>query len=101
MLGFLLRCHDMVRSLGPFFDLGGSWGMCLFASTLCVLGRDFVVNLGGGSLPGLFFLDYLCPATLLASVDPSLTPDVLCFLWFILVAVLLFLLTWGGMGWWP
>ena len=94
MLGFLLRCRDPVRGLSPI-NLGDSRGTCLFVSPLRVLGRDFVVNLGGGSRPGLFFLDYLCPATILVSVDSSLTLGVLCFLWFLLVAVLLFLLTWG------
>ena len=38
----------------------------------------------------LFFFYYLCvTTTLLALVDPSLTPNDLCFLWFILVTVLI------------
>ena len=40
--------------------LGILGGMCLFASTLCVFGRELVVILGGGSCLGLSLCS--CPA---------------------------------------
>ena len=86
-----------MRGLGPYFTLGILGGRdCLLP--LC--GAGLCCHFGGRIALGVVFLGLLvCRATLLVSVDPSLTLGVLCFLWFILVAVLLFLLTWGWIGW--
>ena len=111
MLGFLLRCYDTVRGLGPFFDLGDSRGTCPFASTLCVLGRDFIVNVGGGSRPGCFswitcvsrkssglgwsFFDSLCSVLLVVHIGGCFA--ILTDLGGDGMVALAALLTWG---WW-
>ena len=71
-------CTERLIKLSFSTTLGILGGTCLFVSTLCVLGRELVVILGGGSCPGLAWCSCLVLKWALSSLGLSFPRLLVC-----------------------